>query len=315
MKSFVLRRCASLVALVGVLAGCSNGNRISPSAPLTGQDATNSAAKTGAFLYISDTTKSIVNVYSYPQGRLLNTLTAVKDPEGLCADGAGNVWVVETVYSKIVEFARAGTKPIATLSDGNEYPDACAVNRRNGDLAVANNNDGGSDPGSVAIYQGARGVPTIYSDRAVWFVYFLDFDGGGNLFIDGTSWSNHGRRFRLAELPRGADNIVNLKVSGAKIEFPGDVQYNKGNVAIGDGKRPVIYQTTDGTVTGHTSFHDLCKVTAFFIEGAHVIAPNTCGTVGRPGRKDVLIYNYPAGGAPIKRLTGFKVPFGVVVTE
>jgi len=314
MKSTVRQR-ASLVVLVAVLAGCSNGNRISPSAPLPGQNATNPAAKAGALLYISDTIKSIVNVYSYPQGELLNTLTAVKDPEGLCADEAGNVWVVETAYSKIVEFARGGTKPIATLTDGQEYPDGCAVNRRNGDLAVANNNDGGSEPGSVAIYQGARGRPTIYSDRAIWFVYFLDYDGSGNLFVDGTSWSNHGRRFRFAELPRGSDNIVNLKVSGAKIKFPGDVQYNNGSVAIGDGKRPVIYQTTDGTVTGHTSFHDLCKVTEFFIEGAHVIAPNTCGTVGQPGREDVLIYNYPAGGAPIKRLIGFEVPFGVVVTE
>lgn len=314
MKSSV-RQCASLVALVAVFASCSNGDRISPPAPLLGQNLTNPAAKTGALLYISDPTKSIVNVYSYPQGELLNTLTAVEDPEGLCADEAGNVWVVETAYSKIVEFARGGTKPIATLADGYEYPDGCAVNRRNGDLAVANNNDGGSDPGSVAIYQGARGAPTIYSDRAIWFVYFLDYDAGGNLFVDGTSWNNRGRRFRFAELSRGANKIVNLKVSGAKIEFPGDVQYNNGSIAIGDGRRPVIYQTTDGMVTGRTAFHDLCKVTEFFIEGAHVIAPNTCGTVGRPGRKDVLIYNYPAGGAPVKRLTGFKVPFGVVVTE
>jgi hypothetical protein len=314
MKSSV-SQCASLVVLVGMLAGCSSSGQISPSAALARQNAMNPAAKIRALLYISDPIKSIVNVYSYPHGELLNALTAVKDPEGLCADEAGNVWVVETAYSKIVEFARGGTKPIATLTDGNEYPDGCAVNRRNGDLAVANNNDGGSDPGSVAIYQGARGAPTIYSDRAIWFVYFLDFDASGNLFVDGTSWNNRGRKFRFAELPRGADKIVNLKVSGAKIEFPGDVQYNNGSVAIGDGKRPVIYQTTDGIVTGRTAFHDLCKVTEFFIEGAHVIAPNTCGTVGRPGRKDVLIYNYPAGGAPIKRLTGFKAPFGVVVTE
>ncbi len=57
------------------------------------------------------------------------------------------------------------------------------------------------------------------------------------------------------------------------------------------------------------------QVTEFFIEGAHVIAPNTCGTTGQPGRRDVLIYNYPGGGTPIKKLTGFTVPFGVVVTE
>ena len=316
MNFRVFRQYWSIVLSAAVLAACSNGNtEMSPRVVAQQQNATNPLAKKGALLYISDPTKNVVDIYSYPQDELVGTLTAVKDPEGLCADKAGNVWVVESVYSQIVEFARGGTKPIATLTDGEEYPDGCAVNRRTGDLAVANNNNGGSDPGSVSIYEQGRGAPTIYSDRAIWFVYFLDYDDSGNLFVDGTSWNDRSRQFRYAELPKGTSKLVNVKVSGAKIEFPGGVQHENGGIAIGDGKRPVIYQTSGGTVTGRTVLDRLCKVTGFFIAGAQVIAPNTCGTVGRPGRKSVLIYNYPAGGKPIKKLTGFTVPFGVVVSE
>jgi hypothetical protein len=316
MRRMGLQHCGSVVLSFGLLTACGNGgSQVRPSVVVQPQNATKPAAPKGALLYISDPNENIVNIYSYPQAELVSTLTAVEDPEGLCADRAGNVYVVESVYSKIVEFARGGTEPIATLTDGEEYPDACAVNRSNGDLAVANNNDGGSDPGSVSIYEGGRGAPTIYSDRAIYFVYFLDYDDSGNLFVDGTGWNGRGRPFQYAELPTGASKLINIKVSGAKIEFPGGVQYGNGSVAIGDGKRPVIYQTSGGTVTGHTVLDHLCKVTEFFIVGAHVIAPNTCGTVGQPGRRHVLIYNYPAGGAPIKKLSGFRVPFGVVVTK
>ena len=316
MSSGVFRQYGPIVLSAVMLAACSNGDtQIRPPVAAQPQNAANPEATKGDLLYISDPVKNVVNIYSYPQDKLIGRLSAVKDPEGLCADNAGDLWVVETAYSEIVEFARGGSKPIATLADGEEYPDACAVDRRNGDLAVANNNNGGSDPGSVAIYAQGRGTPTIYSDRDIWFVYFLDFDGHGNLFVDGTAWNNRGQRFKYAELPRGASKLINIKIEGAKIKFPGGVQHDNGGIAIGDGKRHVIYQTSDGTVTGHTVLHRLCKVSAFFIAGAQVIAPNACGTVGHPGRRNVLIYNYPGGGAPIKKLTGFSVPFGVVVTE
>ncbi len=316
MNFSVLRQHGSVVLSVGVLVACSSGGiQSSPPVAVQPQSPTNPALKGRSLLYISDPIKSVVNIYSYPQVELVGRLSAVEDPEGLCTDKAGNVWVVETLYSKIVEFARGGTKPIATLTDGAEYPDGCAVNPRTGDLAVANNNNEGSDAGSVAIYERGRGEPTIYSDRAIYFIYFLDYDTRGNLFVDGTSWNDHGQGFRYAELPSGASKLVNIKIRGAKIKFPGGVQHDHGGIAIGDGRKPVIYQTSGGTVTGRTVLDRLCKVTEFFIEGAQVIAPNTCGTIGHPGRKSVLIYKYPAGGTPVKKLTGFTVPFGVVVTE
>ncbi len=312
MNSTVLRVCGSLLSF-GILSACGGASGpVGPAAAPPQRAAP--AAKKDALLYISDPIKNIVNVYSFPQAKLVRTLTAVQDPEGLCADESGHVWVVETVYSKIVEFARDGTKPIATLTESPEYPDGCAVNRSTGDLAVANNNYGGEDPGSVAIYQGARGTPTLYSDPAIWFVYWLDYDDSGNLFVDGTSWNARGMQFRFAELPSGQSKIIGIKLSGGKIKFPGGVQYVNGGVAIGDGSEH-IYQTSGGSIVGQTVLDGACNVNQFFIAGTQVVAPSTCGTTGHPGPARVLIYNYPAGGAPIKKLTGFKVPFAALVAN
>ena len=312
MNAAALRLFAYLLSF-GILAACGSGSGpVNPAAAQPQRVAP--AAKKSALLYVSDPIKNIVNVYSFPQGKLVRTLTPVADPEGLCADESGHVWVVETVYSKIVEFARDGTKPIATLTESPQYPDGCAVNRITGDLAVANNNSGGSDPGSVAIYRGARGTPTLYSDRAMWFVYWLDYDDAGNLFVDGTSWNDRGRQFRFAELPSGESKMIGIKLNGGTIKFPGGVQYVNGGVAIGDGRKH-IYQTSGGSIVGRTVLEGACNVNQFSIEGTRVVAPSTCGTAGHPGPAGVLIYDYPAGGAPIKKLTGFKVPFAALVTN
>jgi len=88
------------------------------------------------------------------------------------------------------------------------------------------------------------------------------------------------------------------------------VQYDGSNLAIGDEKRAIIYQVSGGTVVGTTTLRGACLVQQFFIDGAHVIVPTVCGSNG-----EVSIYNYPAGGAPIERLTGLKAPFGAVVSR
>jgi hypothetical protein len=51
-------------------------------------------------------------------------------------------------------------------------------------------------------------------------------------------------------------------------------------------------------------------VSQFFIDGDRVIAPNACKHRGR-----VSIYDYPAGGAPLKVLDGVKSPFAVVISR
>ena len=121
------------------LAGCSGAapsggpgllpQRVAASAP---------APAGGALLYVTDTVTSDVYVFSYPKGKLKQTLTGFTDPAGECADAQGNVFISNTGGSNIVEYAHGGTTPIATLKDPGFFPIGCSVNPLTGDLAVTN---------------------------------------------------------------------------------------------------------------------------------------------------------------------------------
>jgi hypothetical protein len=115
-------------------------------------------------------------VYTYPQGRLVGTLTGFAEPFGECTDSAGNVFIVaysngSTSASTIYEYAHGGTKPIATLSD----PDVavgCAVDPTTGNLAASGN--------GVAIFKNATGNPAYYSSG--YHFYYCGYDERGNLY-------------------------------------------------------------------------------------------------------------------------------------
>jgi hypothetical protein len=266
----------------------------------------------GALLYVSDANNGLVRMYDYPQLTLAGTLQ-IGNPEGLCVDNRSRtIWVVSTVYSQIVEFTHGGTRPIKILKDGVEYPDACAVDTVTGDLAVANVNNQGSDPGSVSIYRKSEGKAHLYSDSKIYFMSFLAYDGKGNLFVDG-SGPNY-PTFRLAELPRGASTFKELRLTGPQTKNPGGLVYDAGVIAIGDRKRSVIFQTSHGRVTGRTPLGNACYISQFVIDGRRAIVANTCGSINNP-TGNILIYDYPRGGSPVKQLTGFAVAFGVAISR
>src|SRR5581483_8994205 len=71
-------------------------------------------------LYVSSSDK--VRAFEYPQGKLVQTLSGFFTPSGLCADGAGNVFVTNFGGESVWEYARAGSSPIAKLRDPYEQP-------------------------------------------------------------------------------------------------------------------------------------------------------------------------------------------------
>jgi hypothetical protein len=293
-----------IVLIAGqALAGCGeSASRIAP--PLITQQ----RSETSALLYVSEPAANDVLVYSYPGLRLKGKLTGLSRPEGLCVDeGTGNVWIVEAAFAdKIVEYAHGGIKPIRTLkADAATFLQSCAVDPGTGNLAVVNSVTG-DDPGSLLMYRNAHGSPTSYSSRKLFFYDFAGYDAKGNVFVD----AGGGRSFRLAELPAGGTKLILVPLKAPKVRFPGGVQYDGANLAIGDEKKGVIYQISGGTVVGTTRLQGACFVQQFFIDGGQVIAPNYCGSHG-----ELLIYNYPAGGAPIKKVTGLSYPFGAVVSR
>lgn len=308
-KHLLLTGFAMLVA-TALLDGCGGApSGVAPPAPdrqALHQSWMDRAATQGALLYVSDEYVGTVFVYSYPDLTPIGKLTGFKSAASLCADPTtGNIWVTDPAASEIVEFAHGGTTPIKTLKGTAGYEQACAVNPKTGDLAVVSYADY-DDSGSLAIYKDARGKPTVYYNRRMFYYDFVAYDGTGNAFVDGVS----GPPFRLAELPSGGTKLQNVLWNGPRIKSPGGLQYDAGSLAVGDALKPVIYQTSNGMVTGTTTLEDACSINQFFIDGRRLIAPNSCGKTS-----NVLIYSYPGGGAPLKTLTGFKHAFGAVVSQ
>lgn len=314
-----------------MLAGCSGGpqSRLAPSGPSEIPAATSSAmqgsatvahpnpnrswmapdAKTKDLLYVTNGGYNGVLVYSYPQYKLVGTLTGgLFFPDGVCTDKKGDVWIVNNTAEEIVEYEHGGTTQIATLSDPGYYPTICSVDPTTGNLAVANKQMIGSspEPGNLAIYAHAKGTPTLYKDSELFQVWFCGYDDTGNLYIDGTQ--GYSVTFGFAELPKGKKKLTNIALKGGTIYFPGKILWDGKHVVVGDqsyqNKYPYtsgIYQTTGagGKIVGTTPLTGSSDVAGFWIAGNTVIAPDI-------GREDIRLYKYPAGGKPTKTLPGCK---------
>jgi hypothetical protein len=83
------------------------------------------SGKHRTLIYISDDGTNDVYAYT-PKGKLVGTLTGFNSPAGECVDTAGDVFIVNSNTSQILEYAHGGTTPIATLSDPGYYPNGCA---------------------------------------------------------------------------------------------------------------------------------------------------------------------------------------------
>src|SRR5580700_6686174 len=113
-------------------------------------------AKSEDLLYVSNV--YTITVYSYPKGKLVGTLNNFEKPYGECVDAKGNVWITDSSFGKIYEYAHGGTKPIHTVKDPEYVPYGCAVDPTTGDLAVANYSDASDREGNVAVYHKAKGT-------------------------------------------------------------------------------------------------------------------------------------------------------------
>lgn len=268
-------------------------------------------AKSKDLLYVTNPGGNEILVYSYPQEKLVGTLTGFYYnffADGVCTDKKGDVWIVANAAQEIVEYAHGGTTPIATLSDPGYYPTTCSVDPVTGNLAVANKETNNSTPqqGNVAIYAHAKGTPTLYNDSQLFQVWFCGYDDKGNLYVDGTK--GYSVTFGFAELPKGKKQLTNIALKGGTIYFPGKILWDGKYVVVGDqsykNKYPYTsgaYETTGaaGKIVGSTPFTGSLDVAGFAIEGNTVIAPDI-------SLENISTYKYPAGGKPVKVLPGCK---------
>jgi hypothetical protein len=283
-------------------------------------------AATQDLLYISNYNTETVVVYSYPQGKLVGTLTGFAQPDGACSDEKGDVWIVNNAGTQsgedVVEYKHGGKKPIATLKIGAGYAISCSVDPTTGNLAATVLQSYGNGQGYVAIFAHAQGSPQDYTDPQMFAVYFCGYDNKGNLYVDGTQDMPSGA-FQFAELSKGKKTFTNITLKGGTIYFPGNVQWDGKYVAVGDQEyqdypeTSAIYQTTGagGQIVGLTSLTGSSDIGGFWIEGKTVIGPDTCQNGCTLG-SSAGFYNYPAGGKPTKVLTtGFDSPAGATVSQ
>jgi hypothetical protein len=195
-------------------------------------------------------------------------LTGFDGPSGECLGTSGNVWIVKTYASQLIEYAHGGTTPIATLNDAGEYPPTCAVNKKNGQLAAGNIESTSGGAGSV-------------------YIHAVGYDHG-SFFVDGGIGSGY---FSLQSFKKGT--FAPITVSGGTIAIAGGVQDADGSLTIGDqlatSGSPVIYQMSKSeAIHGSTPLASGGGRVQYFIKGNKVICPN-------PNERnlDAVLYRQP----------------------
>jgi hypothetical protein len=300
-----MRRVLGFVAAVS-LVGCGDGSLgISSQLPAIAPAHANLTGK--GLLYVIDSFGRTVDVYTYPQQQPVEQLTGFQEPDGLCADASGDVFVADARAYDIVEYAHGGSTPIATLADADSSPGGCAVNPKTGDLAVANEEVWGNHFGwgNVAIYKHGHGKPKLYADySAVGFIDSYEscaYDENGNLYVSGYNSNGNG----LAELPNGTTTFTNITLNKFFFSW-GGVQWDGKYLALQryDRDKNVIYRVAisgrKGTIVATVPTRGPRFIGGYFIDGDTVIVPN-----GRRRVNQVGTWSYPGGG---NAKTEFKVP-------
>jgi hypothetical protein len=259
-------------------------------------------AKTSDLLYISDNSGR-VDVYTYPDEKLVGVLTGFAGPAGLCSDSAGNVFVTNTIGQGILKFHHGAEKPAAGLLDMGNYPDGCAYDPSTKNLAVVNYTTSLGGAGSVAIYANEKGIPKVYQDQNFFAYLFCTYDGQGNLYVDGVN--NGTTQTEFAEMPAGGSGSFTDIALDRKIVYPGAVQWDGKLVALEDTSNDQLYRFKISGSKGiarqtvHLKQENSDLLVQFLITGSTVIVPY--GTLYRYARS-VGVWPYPAGGAPMKTL-------------
>jgi hypothetical protein len=310
-NSDFVRRTMTICAACAVLAGCALPGGLSsqpPAATSAAPDASWLApdASGNDLLYVSDVGTKKVYMYSYPAGKLVGKLSGFARPQAMCTDASGDVFIPDLDAFKIYEYQHGAKKAESVLRDPGEDPDDCAVDPTTGNLAVANLSTPYTGPGDIVIYTNARGTPKKLKDPQMTFYLFCGYDDQGNLYVDGMS----GGSFEFAELPAGSSTFTNITLDKT-FRYPGAVQWDGKDVAVGDYESNVIYRFKisgqTGTKVGTTRLSGSNFAIGFWIAGSTVIGPND-------DSGNVMFWNYPAGGAHTKNIKGLKNPWGAVVS-
>lgn len=308
MDRFNPRRGAlSGCVAAALLAGCGAPDAM-PQAFATARHADRGAswmlseAKRDDLLYATASDDNVY-VFAYPSGKLVGNFRPEYDPQFLCGDSKGDVFVPVAFISTepiIYEYAHGGVKPIATLTAPytGTGANACSVDPVTGDLAV-------SVTIGVEIFKGARGNPTLI--QTPHLIFDCAYSKEGDLLAG--PWQSGGSKF-LYELRSGSSSFstvtLNERLDG------GSIQWVDGKLvvaALHHGSRGAqeIYQvrisgsraTVGAPIDLDSRGNRRPGRVQFWVVGKTIIGP------GRPPRNHGLLnfWDFPQGGEPTKTLT------------
>lgn len=280
------------------------------------------AGKSGQDLLYVSNGNGIVNIYDYSTQELIGELIDFTKPEGECTDQKGDVYITDYSTGDIDEYAHGATTATRVINESPYNPDACAIDPKSGDLAVANYSDGGSyTQGSLAIYAHAKGKPTYYTSNALYQVNGVAYDAHSDLLVTGFYlYSGYYVETSFAYLVAKSKNLQ-------EITLPPPNTYNWGSVAgLGwDGEYFVVssyeylYQYSiniKAELVGTVVLDGAEIAPAFYERSRKKQATQAASTAYEFGQNNaVYLYQYPAGGEPYATIThGIDDPLGVAIS-
>jgi hypothetical protein len=285
-----------------------------------------SAKKRQALLYVSNSGNGTVTVYSYNARKkptLTGTLTGFGFPTAPCTDNRGNVFIPDFASAETTEYAYGVSTPSKVLADpDNGEPTGCSVDSKTGNLAVVNilaQDSPSYGIGNVTVYPGATGTPTIYNNPDMVFPEFAGYDANGNLYIDGRDDLSSDATVKLAELPFGKSSYENLTINGGEPYSPGQVQWGRRYLLVGDmgqgGTLPsYVHQVTVSRTVATIVNTILLKGTFQAIGYKHGSGANATFVAPDVSQSKGFIFAFPAGKKS-SMFGGTNEPFGAVVVQ
>jgi hypothetical protein len=306
-------RFISLCGALAVLAGCT-GSQPPIGTPATTRISSMRARQptSQALLYVSSIYGYYeVNVYTLPQGDLVGPLNITYEPQAMCADDAGDVFIPEASFNTgmVAEYAHGATDPMRVYQDP-DGPYACAIDPTTRNLAVAN------QKGTISIFDGRSNSPTpkVYSNSAVESFFFTSYDSNGDLYVTAFAF---GSAYRLYELRKGTSTLKQVKVP-FQICCPEWIQWDGAYLAIEvpkfKGAGPIVYRLSvsdyKATIAGRLVLDGGNNGTAqSWIDGKTLVHPDD-------NNEELSLFNYPEGGKAWESFRSVAADvFGVTVSN
>jgi hypothetical protein len=299
-------------AAIALSAGCAGGG----SAPTTPGSVTahvQSIARAANMIAVSGTENSDVGVFD-PSGHTLADLSGFNYPQGLASDIKGNLYVADTINSRIQIYPPGFKGKPTTLSDPGQYPMSLDTFDNGKVVAVVNQYTTSYGQGSVTIYtNGVAGTPI--TSPAISQAFFAAFDAKGNLYVDFSPKSGKCPCVaKIADAAKGGTKLAMLRTSNS-ISPAGIRVTNTGQIAILDyGNTVYTYNPPAhgslGSPVATTVLDGVGTSGAFAftrdMKDLYTVNYNDNGTV--------FEYAYPAGGGNVFSFdSGGSYPFGVAV--